>query len=172
MATSVPTYDSPEGSRTASSGITPTLILFAPDPPVVSAVPEVLASEVATFSRSLALSTGLRARPERVCRYRSAVGRAGQGRAEPEEDRVSRSSLNVTGCLAALSERLTDAAAIARAASVCAQSGAERIAPNLDALLNEAGTLHGAVCLLAYRLQADALGGLDRETRRALDRLD
>ena len=62
------------------------------------------------------------------------------------------SSLNVTGCLTAMSERLTDAAAIARAALVCAQSGSEReavrIALDLDALLSEAGTLHGAVCLI------------------------
>ena len=73
------------------------------------------------------------------------------------------SSLNVTGCLAALSERLTDAAAIARAALVCAQSGAEReavrIALDLDALLSEAGTLHAAVCLLGRmtRTREDAL---------------
>jgi hypothetical protein len=34
--------------------------------------------------------------------------------------------LSITGCLAELSERLTDAAVIAKAAVTCAKSGAER----------------------------------------------
>ena len=65
---------------------------------------------------------------------------------------MSEAGLSVTGCLSEISARLTDAAAIAKAALVCAQSSSEReavrIAPDLDELLSEAGTLHGAVCLI------------------------
>ena len=66
--------------------------------------------------------------------------------------------MDITTCLEALSTRLVDAAAIGKAAVTCAQSGSEReavrIAMDLDGLLNEAQTLHGAVCLL---------GRMDRE---------
>lgn len=59
------------------------------------------------------------------------------------------SGLDITGCLAALSTRLADAAAIARAT---VESGSEReavrIALKLDVLLGESQTLHSAVCLL------------------------
>ena len=65
---------------------------------------------------------------------------------------MGEAGLSVTGCLTEISARLTNAAAIAKAALVCAQSGAEReavrIALDLDELLSEAGTLHGAVCLI------------------------
>lgn len=58
----------------------------------------------------------------------------------------------ITAGLREISSRLTDAAAIAKAAVVCAESGSERealrIAMDLDELLSEAATLHGAVCLL------------------------
>lgn len=60
--------------------------------------------------------------------------------------------LSIRACLEEISARLTDAAAIAKAAVVCAESGSERealrIAMDLDELLSEAGTLHGAVCLM------------------------
>ena len=65
---------------------------------------------------------------------------------------MSTAGLSITACLAEISARLTDAAAIAKAAVVCAESGSERealrIAMDLDELLSEAGTLHGAVCLI------------------------
>jgi len=60
--------------------------------------------------------------------------------------------LSITTGLREISERLTDAAAIAKASVVCAECGSERealrIAMDLDELLHEAVTLHGAVCLL------------------------
>ncbi|MDP4026657.1 hypothetical protein Q8W71_29040 [Methylobacterium sp. NEAU 140] len=60
--------------------------------------------------------------------------------------------MSITACLAEISARLTDAAAVAKAALTCAEAGSEReavrIAMDLDALLHEAETLHGAVCLL------------------------
>ena len=72
--------------------------------------------------------------------------------------------MSVTGCLEELSRRLVDAAAVAQAAVTCARSGSEReavgISIPLDILLNEAQTLHGAVCLLSRirRQEADSLG--------------
>ncbi len=60
--------------------------------------------------------------------------------------------MDITTCLEALSTRLDDAAAVAQAAVTCAKSGSEHeavgIALQLDGLLNEAQTLHGAVCLI------------------------
>ena len=60
--------------------------------------------------------------------------------------------LSITTCLREISARLTQAAAIARAALVCAESGSEgeavRIVLDLDELLHETQTLHGAVCLI------------------------
>ena len=71
---------------------------------------------------------------------------------------MSEAGLSITTCLGEISARLTDAAAIAKAAVVCAQSGSERealrIAMDLDELLSEAGTLHGAVCLIG-RMQRE-----------------
>lgn len=64
---------------------------------------------------------------------------------------MAKVGLDITTCLEALSTRLADAAAVARAAASCAQSGSEheavRIALDLDVLLAESQTLHGAVCL-------------------------
>ena len=60
--------------------------------------------------------------------------------------------LSITTCLAEISTRLSDAAAIAKAAVTCAAAGSERealrIAMDLDRLLHEVQTLHGAVCLI------------------------
>lgn len=60
--------------------------------------------------------------------------------------------LSVTAGLAAISARLSDAAAVAKAALVCAESGSEReavrIVLDLDEMLSEATTLHAAVCLI------------------------
>lgn len=72
---------------------------------------------------------------------------------------MSALGLSITAGLSEISWRLTDAAAIARAALTCAEAGSEReavrIAMKLDTLLNEADTLHNAVCLIS-RLQRDA----------------
>ena len=74
---------------------------------------------------------------------------------------MSGTQLSIRTGLAEISGRLNDAAAIAKAALVCAESGSDReavrIAMDLDGLLNEAQTLHGAVCLMAR---------LDREARK------
>lgn len=67
--------------------------------------------------------------------------------------------LSVTACLAEISGRLTDAAAVAKAALTCAEAGSEReavrIAMDLDTLLHEAETLHAAVCLLSRLRRVD-----------------
>lgn len=74
---------------------------------------------------------------------------------------MSGTQLSIRTGLAEISGRLNDAAAIAKAALVCAESGSDReavrIAMDLDGLLNGAQTLHGAVCLMAR---------LDREARK------
>lgn len=71
--------------------------------------------------------------------------------------------LSITACLGEISGRLTDAAAIAKAALACAEAGSEReavrIAMELDELLAEADTLHHAVCLLARLQRAGTSGG-------------
>lgn len=65
---------------------------------------------------------------------------------------MSGTDLTITGCLKEISIRLTDAAAVAKAAVVCAESGSEaeavRISMDLDELLHEANTLHSAMTLL------------------------
>ena len=67
--------------------------------------------------------------------------------------------LSITGCLGASSGRLNNAAAIAKAAVTCAESDSEReavrIATDLDGLLSEAATLHGAMCLLGRMSRAE-----------------
>lgn len=68
-------------------------------------------------------------------------------------------AVNVRVCLDEISTRLSDAAAIARAAVTCADSGSERealrIAMDLDELLHEVTTLHGAMVLFG-RMQRRA----------------
>ena len=65
---------------------------------------------------------------------------------------MSAAGLSNKACLAEISGRLTDAAAIAKAAVTCAESGSEReavrIAMDLDELVHEVSTLHGAMCLI------------------------
>ena len=65
---------------------------------------------------------------------------------------TGRAGLSVAGCLNEISARMTEAAAVAKAAVACAAAGSEReavrIAMDLDVLLNEATTLHGALCLI------------------------
>jgi hypothetical protein len=60
--------------------------------------------------------------------------------------------LTITSGLQEISRRLTDAAAIAKGAAACAEAGSEheglRIAMDLDELIHEVATLHGAMCLL------------------------
>lgn len=67
--------------------------------------------------------------------------------------------LSITVGLRELSTRVTDAAAILTAAVVCAESGSERealrIAMDIDELLHEAQTLHGAVCLIGRMQRRD-----------------
>ncbi|MGA0597729.1 hypothetical protein [Enterovirga sp. CN4-39] len=74
---------------------------------------------------------------------------------------MSAAGLSITGCLTEISARLTEAAAIAKGAVACAESGSEReavrIAMDLDELLHQVGTLHGAMCLV---------GRMGRETDR------
>lgn len=71
--------------------------------------------------------------------------------------------LSVKACLDEISGRLTDAAAIAKAAVTCAENGSERealrIAMDLDELLSEAATLHGAMCLIGRMQRAEAAAG-------------
>ena len=59
--------------------------------------------------------------------------------------------------------QLVDASAIAKPAVVCAESGSDRealrIAMDLDELLSEAATLHGAMCLLGRLERAGSLPG-------------
>ncbi len=69
--------------------------------------------------------------------------------------------LSITVGLREISTRLVDSAAIAKAAVVCAESGSERealrIAMDLDELISEAGTLHGAIRLIG-RMDRGAVG--------------
>ena len=73
---------------------------------------------------------------------------------------MAEGGLDITTCLEAISRRLVDAAAVAQAAVTCARSGSEReavrIAMDLDLLLNESQTLHGAVCLIGRMERAEA----------------
>lgn len=69
---------------------------------------------------------------------------------------MSTAGLSIAKCLNEISTRLTDATAtataIASAAITCDESGSEReafrIAMDLDGLLHQVTTLHGAMCLL------------------------
>lgn len=58
-------------------------------------------------------------------------------------------ALSIATCLAEISTRMTDAAAVAKAARTCAEAGSERealrIAMDLDEMLAEVATLHGAM---------------------------
>ena len=66
---------------------------------------------------------------------------------------MSGAGLSIGECLSEISTRLTNAAAIAKAAVTCAESGSEReavrIAMDLDELVHEVATLHGAMCLMS-----------------------
>lgn len=65
---------------------------------------------------------------------------------------MSLTGLSITACLHEVSTRLIDAAAVSKAAVACAEAGSERealqIIMDLDTILHEATTLHGAVCLI------------------------
>jgi hypothetical protein len=80
--------------------------------------------------------------------------RGGDGMSETTTGRAdtSETSLSVTAGLIAICARLTEAAAPAKAALVCARAGSEReavrIVLDLDVPLSEAQTLHGAICLI------------------------
>ena len=74
---------------------------------------------------------------------------------------MSVTGLSITACLHEMSSRLADAAAIGKAALVCAEHGSEReglrIAMDLDELLHQVQTLHGAVCLIGRMSRQDEL---------------
>jgi len=84
---------------------------------------------------------------------------AGHGR----ESGLNGTELNIRACLGEIRERRTDADAIAKTAIKCADSCSEgevlRIAMDLDELLSEAATLHGAMCLIGRMQRADARSG-------------
>lgn len=56
--------------------------------------------------------------------------------------------LSVTAAQAAISARLTEASAFAKAALVCAHARSERVAVLIVLDLSEAQTLHGVICLI------------------------
>lgn len=72
---------------------------------------------------------------------------------------MSGSELSIRVYLDEISGRLTQAAAIAKGAVACADGGSERealrIAMDLDKLLSEAATLHGAMCLVGRLRRRD-----------------
>lgn len=82
-----------------------------------------------------------------------AATRRGDGMSETTIGRTDSSepTLSVTAVLAAISVRLPEAAALAKAALVY-RAGSEckamRILSDLDVPLSEAQTLHGAICLI------------------------
>ena len=78
---------------------------------------------------------------------------------------MAAAGLSVTECLRAISDRMGEGAALAKAALVCAESGSEReavrIAFDLDKLLHEAATLHGAMALIGRMERARAVEPAD-----------
>ena len=72
---------------------------------------------------------------------------------------MSSEGLSIIACLHQISTRMSDAAAVSKAAVVCAEAGSEReavqIIMDLDTLLHEATTLHGAVCLIGRIARAE-----------------
>jgi hypothetical protein len=62
------------------------------------------------------------------------------------------SGISITGCLCEIRDRLTDAAAVAKAAVTCAESGSElqavRIVLDVEEMIHEASTLLNGVTLL------------------------
>ena len=63
-----------------------------------------------------------------------------------------KTGISITGCLKEISGRLTDAAAVAKAAVTCAESGSERqavrIVLEVEEMLHEASTLLNGITLL------------------------
>ena len=61
-------------------------------------------------------------------------------------------TISITGCLREISGRLTDAAAVAKAAVTCAESGSEHhavwIVLDVEEMIHEASTLLNGVTLL------------------------
>jgi hypothetical protein len=61
-------------------------------------------------------------------------------------------TISITGCLKEISGRLTDAAAVAKAAVTCAESGSEheavRIVLDVEEMLHQASTLLNGVTIL------------------------
>lgn len=72
---------------------------------------------------------------------------------------MSRTGPSTTACLHEMCIRLSDAAAIAKAAVACAEAGSEhqavQIIVDLDTRLHETTTLHGAVCLIGWITRAE-----------------
>lgn len=82
---------------------------------------------------------------------------------------MSDPGLSITACLSEISDRLSEAAAVAKAALACAEAGAEReglrIGMDLDVPLSEAQTLHAAACLIG-RLKRQAERGGEADAQR------
>ncbi len=62
------------------------------------------------------------------------------------------SGISITGCLCEIRDRLNDAAAVAKAAVTCAESGSEhqavRIVLDVEEMIHEASTLLNGITLL------------------------
>ena len=68
--------------------------------------------------------------------------------------------ISITGCLCEIRDRLTDAAAVAKAAVTCAENGSEhqavRIVLEVEEMLHEASTLLNGVTLLTRMRRTNA----------------
>jgi hypothetical protein len=69
-------------------------------------------------------------------------------------------TISITGCLKEISGRLSDAAAVAKAAVTCAESGSEcqavKIVLDVEEMLHEASTLLNGVTLLTRMRRTNA----------------
>lgn len=96
----------------------------------------------APFAKIVAEKNGLRPQMERACSSIELIGRT----------TIVREGITISAGLNEISRILDRAAAIAKGAVACAEAGSERealqIAMDLDRLLGDASSLHGAVCLL------------------------
>ena len=76
-------------------------------------------------------------------------------------------TISITGCLKEISGRLTDAAAVAKAAVTCAESGSEhqavRIVLDVEEMIHEASTLLNGITLL-NRMRRTNAGEPEPET--------
>src|SRR5215212_4278489 len=82
-------------------------------------------------------------------RRRQSVHAGVERRAEDRMSEGQETGISITGCLCEIRDRLTDAAAVAKAAVTCAESGSEheavRIVLDVEEMLHEASTLLNGV---------------------------